>query len=195
MWASRPIRMTFKAGGRLPPLRSTGYKTPLAQSPLRLRRFRLTGARPLCRYATSPRTAGSHPLQGGRRFCNRLASLVKGGGCELVSRRRDLEIIPQAVEGFPANQIKDTRYGNQTTGNNRTRPGAGRGTAAAGAAGGLSHRDGIRTGRRRPERNRRGTNLRRQGPPQRQPADCACGRESRHCPAGAGNSGESQKTF
>ena len=25
---------------------------------------RLTGARPLCRYATSPRTAGSHPLQG-----------------------------------------------------------------------------------------------------------------------------------
>ena len=33
------------------------------KSPLRQCRFRLTGARPLCRCATSPRTAGSHPLQ------------------------------------------------------------------------------------------------------------------------------------
>ena len=41
------------------------------KSPLRQCRFRLTGARPLCRCATSPRTAGSHPLQWGRRFCNR----------------------------------------------------------------------------------------------------------------------------
>ena len=43
-------------------------------------RQHLTGARPLCRYATSPRIAGSHPLQGSLKRCNRYASLVKGGG-------------------------------------------------------------------------------------------------------------------
>ena len=42
-----------------------------------------------CRCATSPRTAGSHPLQRSLRCCNRFASLAKGGGCELASRRRD----------------------------------------------------------------------------------------------------------
>ena len=63
----------------------------------------LTGARPLCRCATSPHTVGSHPLQGERRFCNRFVSLVKGGGCELASRRRDfshfcsLDISPGRV--------------------------------------------------------------------------------------------------
>ena len=38
------------------------------KSPLRQCRFRLTGARPLCRCATSPRTAGSHPFQGGAKM-------------------------------------------------------------------------------------------------------------------------------
>ena len=34
-----------------------------------------TGARPLCRYATSPRTAGSHPLQGRQKSYKFLRSL------------------------------------------------------------------------------------------------------------------------
>ena len=48
------------------------------KSPLRQCRFRLTGARPLCRCATSPRTAGSHPLQGGQDFVTDQPPLCKG---------------------------------------------------------------------------------------------------------------------
>ena len=59
-----------KGGGCELASRRRDFQSPLAQSPLRLCRFRLTGARPLCRCATSPRTAGSHPLQGGHRICN-----------------------------------------------------------------------------------------------------------------------------
>ena len=67
---------------------------PQGNPPFGYAAFRLTGAHPLCRCATSPRTAGSHPLQGGAKILQPFCLPCKG---RWVCRRQTRRDWPKAL--------------------------------------------------------------------------------------------------